>query len=86
LAILDSPSWQPAWRREIASAKNNFAKNTVEMLGKGKHGNPCGDSHIITATATTIMYLKTGKAPPKTRYQSHSHRKGLVNHVSGPKT
>ncbi len=26
-------------------------------------GNPCGDSHITTATATTIMYSKTGKRP-----------------------
>jgi hypothetical protein len=25
------------------------------------------------------------QSPPKTRNQSHSHRKGLVNHVPGPK-
>jgi hypothetical protein len=44
-------------------------------------GNPCGDSHITTATTATIMYLKTGEA----RNQSHSHLKELVNHVPGLK-
>jgi hypothetical protein len=39
------------------------------------------DSHITTATTATIMYLKTGEA----RNQSHSHLKGLVNHVPGLK-
>jgi len=40
---------------------------------------PAGIPHITTATAATILHLKTGKASPKNR----SHRKGLVNHCPG---
>ena len=29
--------------------------------------------------------IKDRQSPPQTRNQSHSHRKGLVNHVPGPK-
>jgi hypothetical protein len=39
--------------------------------------NPCGDSHITTATATTIMYLKTGKARRKPAIRATLAARGL---------
>jgi hypothetical protein len=56
-------------------------RQAMEMMGYGKHGkpksrlstlptplgNPCGDSHIPTATAATIIDLKNRQSPPKTR-------------------
>lgn len=40
-------------------------------------GNPCGDSHISTATATTIKYLKTGKARRKPAIRATLTARGL---------
>ena len=39
--------------------------------------NPCGDSHITTASATTIMYLKTGKARRKPAIRATLTARGL---------
>src|SRR5271169_5937077 len=66
-------------------------KQAMEMPGYGKHGkprsrlstlptplgNPCGDSHITTAAATTIMYLKTGKARRKPAIRATLTARGL---------
>ncbi len=70
---------------------NKREKQAMEMPGYGKHGkpksrlstlptplgNPCGDSHITTATATTIMYLKTGKARRKPAIRATLTARGL---------
>jgi hypothetical protein len=39
------------------------------------------DSRIPMASTTTIIYFEDRQSPPQTRNPSHSHRKGLVNHV-----
>jgi hypothetical protein len=41
------------------------------------HYHGYGDDHHVSEDRQSL---------PKTRNQSHSHRKGLVNHVSGAKT
>lgn len=40
-------------------------------------GNPSGDSHIPTATTTTVMYLKTGKARRKPAIRATLTASGL---------
>jgi hypothetical protein len=72
--------------------KSVFAKKqAVEMSGSGSMesqkaglsalptplGNPCGDSLITAATATTIMYLKTGKARRKPAIKAALTARGL---------
>jgi hypothetical protein len=66
-------------------------KQAMEMTEYGEHGkpksrlstlptplgNPCGDSHITTVTATTIVYLKTGKGRRKPATRAALAARGL---------
>jgi hypothetical protein len=71
----------------------------MEMPGYGKHGKPkkpaFHPSHTPWKSLRDFAHShgygddyhlsEDRQSPPKTRNQSHSHRKGLVNHVSGLK-
>ena len=84
-----NPSPPPGWIRDLHPQTVEHARHTMTEYGKhGKPrsrlstlptplGNPCGDSHITTATTTTIMYLKTGKACRKPAIKATLTVRGL---------
>jgi integrase len=78
--------------------RNAQQKQAMEMTGCGKHGKPKAGfppfPHPLEIPAGFPHYHGYGddyhlsedrQSPPKTRNQSHSHRKGLVNHLPGLK-
>jgi hypothetical protein len=59
-------------------------KNWLSMLPTPL-GNPCGGFPHYHGYGDDYYVSEDRQSPPKTRNQSHSRRKGLVNHVPGLK-